>query len=344
MSELPVVGITMGDAAGIGPEIIVKALAKREIWETCKPLIIGDFHIMEQNLKFWPKDSEIKDPKLILISSPEYASWEVGKINIIQPIPSLKGIEPGKLSLEAGRGAALYVKAGAELAKKGLIHAIATAPLNKEAINKAGFNYPGHTELLASEFGIERYSLVLTARDIFIFHVTTHVSLREAIDLINIERILNQIRLAHLFSKALGYDKEKIAVSALNPHAGEGGLFGREEIEIIEPAVKIAQSEGINAIGPLPGDALFPAATKGKYRFLIAMYHDQGHIFFKSLFFDEGVNITVGLPILRTSVDHGTAFDIAGLGIANESSMAQAIKLAAKLGPKWKEIYKNLEI
>lgn len=339
MKDFPVIGITMGDAAGIGPEIIVKALAQEEIWKLCKPLIIGDLPIMEENLRFWPSESKVPKPQLNLISSPEEAIWKLGKVNIIQPIPPLKGIKPGKLSEEAGKGAALYVKKAVELAKKGFIEGIATAPLNKEAMNKAGFHYPGHTELLASEFGVERYSLVLTARGMFIFHVTTHVSLRQAIELISVDKVLNQIRLAHHFAKALGQNEEKIAVLALNPHAGEGGLFGREEIEIIEPAVKLAQKEGIDAIGPLPADAALPAATKGKYRFLIAMYHDQGHVFFKSLFFDEGVNITVGLPVIRTSVDHGTAFDIAGLGIANESSMVEAIKLAAKLSSKWKEIY-----
>jgi len=177
--------------------------------------------------------------------------------------------------------------------------------------------------------------LVLSARGRFVFHVTTHVSLRQALDLITGERVLGQVRLAHLLAKAMGRGEETIAVAGINPHAGEGGLFGREEIEVIAPALAVAKAEGIPVVGPLPADVIFPRAARGRYAFVIAMYHDQGHAVFKTLYFDEGVNVTVGLPVIRTSVDHGTAFDIAGQGIASDESLVEAIRLAAKLGPTW---------
>ena len=233
---------------------------------------------------------------------------------MLQPGAPLAGLEMGKLSALAGRGAVEYVLAAVELAKAGKVAGIVTAPLNKEAIHLAGYTYPGHTELLAEQFGVKHYSLVLSARGQFVFHVTTHVSLRQALDLITGDRILGQVRLAHLLAKALGRGEETIAVAGINPHAGEGGLFGREEIEIIAPALAVAKAEGIPVAGPLAADVVFPQAARGRYAFVIAMYHDQGHATFKSLYFDEGVNVTVGLPVIRTSVDHGTAFDIAGQG------------------------------
>ena len=270
------------------------------------------------------------------VSTPDAVDWDDPTVlAVLQPGAPLGEVALGKLSATAGRGAVEYVLAAVELAKAGQVAGIVTAPLNKEAIHLAGYSYPGHTELLADQFGVRHYSLVLSARGQFVFHVTTHVSLREALDLITYDRVLSQIRLAHLLAAALGRGSEPIVVSGVNPHAGEGGLFGREEIEIIAPAVAAAKAQGIPALGPLAADVVFPRAARGQYAFVIAMYHDQGHAVFKTLYFDEGVNVTVGLPVIRTSVDHGTAFDIAGQGIARDDSLVEAIRLAAQLGPQW---------
>lgn len=340
----PLLAITMGDAAGIGPEIIVKALARLDVLAACRPLVIGDADILEQHLRFWPRTAggPAVQPVVRRVSAPEDVQdvpW--GTIPVLQPGGALESVRPGQLSAEAGRGAVEFVLAAAELAKAGRIAGIVTAPLNKEAIHLAGYQFPGHTELLAQSFGVKTFSLVLSARGLFVFHVTTHVSLRNALDLITTQRVLAQIRLAHRLAGALDLAGEAIAVAGVNPHAGEGGLFGTEERDVIEPAIKLARSEGIPAVGPLPADVAFPRAAQGKYRFVVAMYHDQGHAVFKSLYFDEGVNVTVGLPVIRTSVDHGTAFDIAGQGLAREDSLVAAIDLAARLGPKWPAIYQQ---
>lgn len=336
-SDKPLLAVTMGDGAGIGPEIVVKAVCRADVRALCRPLVIGDVAILEASLRFAPEPA---DRRVAPVAALAEIDWhDVTSIPVLQPGAALESIQPGKLSAEAGRGAVAYVLAATELAKRGDVAGIVTAPLNKEAMRQAGYAYPGHTELLAEQFGVKHYSLVLSARGQFVFHVTTHVSLRRALDLITLDRVLGQIRLAHLLAEALGRGGETIAVAGLNPHAGEGGLFGREEIETITPAVLTAQALGIPAVGPLPADVLFPRAAQGRYAFVIALYHDQGHAVFKTLYFDEGVNVTVGLPIIRTSVDHGTAFDIAGQGIANEASLVEAIRLAAQLGPKWGGIH-----
>jgi len=343
-AQRPLLAVTMGDAAGIGPEIIVKALARLDVLAACRPLVIGDADIMESHLRFWPREQEATSvrPAVRRVAAPEEVGdvpW--GTIPVLQPGAPLASVRPGQLSAEAGRGAVEYVLAAAELAKAGRVAGIVTAPLNKEAIHLAGYQFPGHTELLAQAFGVKTFSLVLSARDMFVFHVTTHVSLRQALDLITIPRVLAQIRLAHWLAAALDLSGEPIAVAGVNPHAGEGGLFGTEERDVIEPAIKQARAEGIPAVGPLPADVLFPRAARGRYRFVIAMYHDQGHAVFKTLYFDEGVNVTAGLPVIRTSVDHGTAFDIAGQGVAKEDSLVAAIDLAARLGPKWPAVYER---
>lgn len=331
----PVLAITIGDAAGIGPEIVVKALARPKVRQLCRPLVVGDIAVMREHLRFWPSGQKPAFVGIDGVSAIEAWNWASEDLPVLQPGAPLAGLELGKLSALAGRGAVEYVLAAVELAKAGKVAGIVTAPLNKEAIHLAGYTYPGHTELLAEQFGVKHYSLVLSARGQFVFHVTTHVSLRQALDLITGDRILGQVRLAHLLAKALGRGEETIAVAGINPHAGEGGLFGREEIEIIAPALAVARAEGIAVVGPLAADVVFPQAARGRYSFVIAMYHDQGHATFKSLYFDEGVNVTVGLPVIRTSVDHGTAFDIAGQGVASDESLVEAIRLAAQLGPTW---------
>ncbi|WP_374713656.1 4-hydroxythreonine-4-phosphate dehydrogenase PdxA [Symbiobacterium terraclitae] len=337
----PVLAITMGDAAGIGAEIIVKSLSRRSVYEMCRPLVIGDVQTMNAHLRFALPDAP--PFRVRPVAGPEEARFEYGTIDVLQPGESLRGIVAGSLSAEAGRGAVAFVRAAAALARDGRADGIVTAPLNKAAMNLAGYHYPGHTELLADFFGVRRYSLVLTANGLFVFHVTTHVGLREATDLITRERVLGVVELAHRFAMALGRADETIAVSGLNPHAGEGGLFGTEEAAAILPAVATARQRGIPVEGPVPGDALFPRALKGAYNFVIAMYHDQGHIPFKTAFFDQGVNITVGLPVIRTSVDHGTAFDIAGKGVASEESLLEAIALAARLAPHWSKVWEAVQ-
>jgi 4-hydroxythreonine-4-phosphate dehydrogenase len=334
---IPILALTIGDAAGVGPEVCVKALTHSEIAVLYKPVVVGDRKTLESALQFLPSQRRPRFSDSAGLPDPSIPT-ESGTIAVYQPCAPLKNVQPGKLSAEAGHAAVEYIKAAVELGKAGRINGIVTAPINKEAIRLGGCQYPGHTEILAEGFGVKNYSLVLSARNIFVFHVTTHVSLRSALDMITQKRVYGQIKLAYLLSSVLGRGDEVIAVSGVNPHASENGLFGDEEELQIAPAVAQAQAEGIPVTGPLPADVLFPRMAKGQYKFCIAMYHDQGHAVFKSLYFDEGVNVTVGLPIIRTSVDHGTAFDIAGKGVANEDSMVEAIKLAALLGPKWSSI------
>ena len=244
-------------------------------------------------------------------------------------------VPAGAISAVAGDAAARYVIRACALARAGAIDGIVTAPLNKAAMHAGGHPWPGHTELLAHEFGVDRYSLVLSAGDLYLFHASTHVSLRRAIELLTRERILEVLHLAASFARALGTPGERIGVAGLNPHAGENRLFGDEDADIIGPAIQAAQAEGINAVGPVPADALMPAAVRGDFKFVVACYHDQGHAPFKAVYGDAGVNITAGLPVVRVSVDHGTAFDIAGKGLAREASLVLAAQRAAALVPGW---------
>lgn len=336
--SLPILALTMGDPAGIGPEITAKALADRDIYKECLPFVVGDLEIMKQQEKY------LQGGVFTQISSPSAAtSLPSRSFGVFQPGEALRGIRPGELSAEAGKAAASYVKAAIQLAKEDTLQGIVTAPLNKAALHMGGENYPGHTEMLAEGFGVTQYAMVLAAEDRYVFHVTTHLSLKDAIASLTIDKVYSRIHLAHLLALALGQEKDAIGVAGVNPHAGEGGLFGREEIDIIAPAVEKAVKNGIPANGPLPADVLFPQMARGDYHFAVAMYHDQGHAVFKALYFDTGVNITIGLPVIRTSVDHGTAFDIAGKGIAEAGSMIEAVRIAAKLGNTWQEISRKAQ-
>jgi 4-phospho-D-threonate 3-dehydrogenase / 4-phospho-D-erythronate 3-dehydrogenase len=331
---LPVLGITIGDVAGIGPEITAKALLRHpELRDVCRPVAIGDADALRRAIKLIGGDSGA----LRLVDAPAQSRNDPDYLEVVQEGRSLGHLAPGLLSAEAGDGAARYVMRACALARAGEIDGIVTAPLNKEAMHAGGHHWPGHTELLAHEFGVDRYSLVLSAGDLYLFHISTHVSLRQAIQAITPERVIEVLRLADGFARASDKAGALIGVAGLNPHAGENRLFGNEDADIIEPAVRAAQAEGINAIGPLPADALVPAAVRGKYRFVVLCYHDQGHVAFKAVYGDNGVNITVGLPVVRVSVDHGTAFDIAGKGIAREASLVLALQRAAALAQKWKD-------
>ncbi len=324
---LPLLGITMGDPAGIGPEIIVQALAEREVRRLCRPIVIGDARILDRAGRICR--SRLRPHPL---TSPEEATGGRGTLEVLD----LKNIAPaqalfGQISAECGRAAVECVLKAVELARTGAIAGIVTAPLHKEAMQAAGFRYPGHTELIAERVGSADYSMLLIVGRLRVFHISTHLSLREACQQVKKERILQVIRIAQQTLRDLGVRRPRIAVAGLNPHAGEGGLFGREEIEEIAPAVAEAKRMDLPVSGPYPPDALFAAAKRGEWEAIVAMYHDQGHVPLKMIGFEKGVNVTAGLPIVRTSPDHGTAFDIAGKGVANPSSLIAAIRLAARL-------------
>jgi len=336
----PIVGITMGDAAGIGPEIIAKTLSLKEIYEVCRPVVIGDADVMGEGIKVARVKLEINPIKEL-----SEARFEHGMIDVLDlDNVRVKDLEMGKPQVMAGKASVEYIEKAVELALRGEIHAVATAPINKEAINMAGYKYAGHTELLAHLTGTKDYAMMLTVEPLRVIHVTTHVSLSEVSKLIKKQRVFRTIRLAINVMRKLGFSNPRIAVAGLNPHCGEGGLFGREEIEEIIPAIELARKEGFNVVGPLPADTVFVRAKGGEFDIVVAMYHDQGHIPIKmlGLEWDEskkrwisvgGVNITVGLPIIRTSVDHGTAYGKAGRkeGTANPQSLIEAVKMAAKL-------------
>jgi 4-phospho-D-threonate 3-dehydrogenase / 4-phospho-D-erythronate 3-dehydrogenase len=326
----PIIAITMGDAAGVGPEIIIKALEINAIYDQCNPLVIGDSTILTRALQFAGSNLAIRS-----ISETEVAKYERGTIDCLDLKLLSESLPVGKVSKEAGNAAFRYLEKAISLAKEKKIDAIATAPLNKEALHLAGHIFPGHTEILAELTGTEDFAMMLSAPKLRVIHVTTHVGLIKAVELINPTRVYNVIKLADQTLKKAGIASPKIAVCGINPHAGENGLFGNgEEEEKIIPAVKKAVSEGVDVVGPLPADTLFFRATRGDFDIIVAMYHDQGHGPIKVLGLESGVNITVGLPIIRTSVDHGTAFDIAGKGIASEESLVEAIRQAIELAPK----------
>ena len=325
----PIIGITMGDAAGIGPEIIVKALSLREIYDVCRPVVIGSLKAMELG-----REVARSSIRLRPVHSVSESQFRFGEIDILD----LNNIDVdrlvmGKPQAMAGKASYEYVEKAVNLSLRGEIHAIVTAPINKTALNMAGYAFSGHTEILAHLTGTRSYAMLLFSDNLKVIHVSTHVSLKEACNLVKKDRILETIRLGYEALREMDIEDPRIAVSGLNPHAGEGGLFGTEEIEEIAPAVEEAKALGMKVYGPLPPDTVFVRASKGEFDLVVAMYHDQGHIAFKMLNFMSGVNVTVGLPIIRTSVDHGTAYRRAGLrlGTADPSSLIEAIKLAAKI-------------
>ncbi len=323
-SHKPRIAITMGDPAGIGPEIICKALSRVELWEICIPVIFGDRDWMTHTAKSLSLPMRFSLMNTSSNSTHTPALFQATNVDL-----SLN--ELGKLSAEAGKAGVESVKSAVTAAISGKVDAVVTAPLNKEAIRLAGYSYPGHTELLAEMTNSPKYGMMLVSGNIRVVHVSTHVSLLEAISRVKTERILECIRLGNQACKKLGIAQPRIAVAGLNPHAGENGLFGREEIDEIVPAIVLAQEEGILASGPHSPDTIFARTAIGEFDLVIAQYHDQGHIPVKLHGFDSGVNVTIGLPIIRVSVDHGTAFDIAGKGIASEESLLEAIRVAVRI-------------
>ncbi|MFD1722523.1 4-hydroxythreonine-4-phosphate dehydrogenase PdxA [Amnibacterium endophyticum] len=329
----PTLALTLGDVAGIGPEITAKTLLDHpELREHAVPVVVGDAGAMRRGMAAVGHDPAA----LVVLDDPRDAENDPRTIELVQAGPALPELPWGRLDPVAGDGAYRFVVEACSLVKRGRADAIVTAPLNKAAMHAAGHGFAGHTELLAHEFGVEDYSLVLSAGDLYVFHLTTHVSLRQAVEDVTPDRTRQVIRLAHAFARALGRPDERIGLAGLNPHAGEHRSFGDEDADVLEPVVAESVAAGLPVDGPIPADALFPAAMRrGRWKILIACYHDQGHAPFKSVYGDDGVNITVGLPAVRVSVDHGTAFDIAGTGAAGEASMLLACVRAAELAPGW---------
>jgi 4-phospho-D-threonate 3-dehydrogenase / 4-phospho-D-erythronate 3-dehydrogenase len=335
--DAPTLAVTVGDVAGVGPEVTAKALLGHDdLRAECTPVVLGDVGVLRAGVALAGGDPDA----VRQIAHPREATNEPGTVEVVQVGDPLPPVPLGALSPVAGDAAYRFVVAACDLAKQGAVDGIVTAPLNKAAMHAGGHRWPGHTELLAHEFGVTNFSLVLSAGDLYLFHLTTHVSLRRAIEDVTPERTEAVLRLAGAFTRTLGRPDDEIALAGLNPHAGENRLFGDEDADVLEPAVAAVRREGLNAVGPLPADALVPAAVRGKYRMVVVCYHDQGHAPFKAVYGDEGVNITVGLPVVRVSVDHGTAFDIAGQGIAREASLVLACRRAASLAPGWDLVWR----
>jgi 4-hydroxythreonine-4-phosphate dehydrogenase len=329
----------MGDPGGIGPEICAKALAEPEIYTICRPLVVGDAGIMADAMKFSHLDLAVHP-----CEQPADGRFVLGAVDVLDlknmPIERLRHKQ---VTAEQGKASFEYVAKAIKLALDRRIDAVVTAPINKAAINAAGYHYAGHTEICAQFTGTRDYSMMLAEGNFRVAHVSTHVSLREACDRVKKERVRKVVDLAHKTLLRLGIASPRLAVAGLNPHCGEGGLFGTEDEEEIAPAVAEARGAGINVEGPLPADTVFSKMIGGMYDLVVVMYHDQGHIPTKVVGFEyddqtgtwgnmAGVNVTLGLPIIRTSVDHGTAFGKAGEGRANPQSMVEAIRLAARLG------------
>ena len=323
----PLLAITLGDPAGIGPEVVLKALAHPEIHTRCRPLVLGDRRILERAMPWVDSDLAIDT-----VTRPADWTYRPGRLTLLD----LENAPPeacpvGEISAAAGKAAVGYVFLGCDLATAGEVDAVVTAPLNKAAMHAAGFTYAGHTELLTERTGAERVSMLLVGPALRVVHVSTHVALAEAIRRVTRKRVGEVIQIAADSCRALGVAEPRIAVAGLNPHASEGGLFGDEEEREIAPAIADARANGLNVSDPQPPDTVFLRATKGEFDIVVAMYHDQGHVPMKLLAFDSGVNVSVGLPIIRTSVDHGTAFDIAGTGKAREESLLAAIDVAVQM-------------
>jgi 4-hydroxythreonine-4-phosphate dehydrogenase len=333
--RLPIIGITMGDPTGVGPEIIVKVLSQESTFHFCHPVVLGDRNILDRAMQLLNTSLPINEIETIAGEN-----LQSGALNLLplSRIP-LDKAEYGNPTRTCGDGMVTYIKEAVKRAAEGFIDAITTAPISKKALSDAGYTYPGHTELLAELTDSTDYVMMLAGERLKVVLVTIHCSLQEVFTLLTTEKIVKTISITHtalvdFFGKA----NPRIAVAGLNPHAGEEGLFGSEEKTIILPAVESGRQSGINVEGPLPPDTLFYHAARGGYDAVVAMYHDQGLIPLKLLHFEDGVNITLGLPLIRTSVDHGTAYDIAGTGKANPASLANALRVAARMAMQKRSI------
>lgn len=336
----PIIAITMGDPAGIGPEIIIKALQYADVYGRCQPIVVGDAAVME----LAARQMGIADDIMInAVGSVDEARFDLGCIDVLDmKLIDMQSFEQGKVQAQCGNAAFQYVVTAIRLAMEGTVDATVTAPLNKEALNLAGHHFDGHTEIYAHFTGTKKYAMLLADEFLRVIHVSTHVPLRKACDLVKKERIIECTELITDACRQFGIADPHIGIAGLNPHASDGGLFGDEERLEIEPAVEELRARGFNVDGPVPPDTLFAKAKCGKYDGCVAMYHDQGHIPFKVVGFNwdketgtmsaaKGVNITLGLPIIRVSVDHGTAFDVAGKNVASPEAMLLSIDYAIKM-------------
>lgn len=322
-----IIAVTMGDPAGIGPEIIIKSLTEGEL-SGSPVVVVGCARTLQRVLD----NGIVGQADLRIIDQVSGAQFAPGVINILdEPLADPDGLKPGVVQAQAGDLAYRCVKRATALAMAGEVKAIATAPLNKEALHLAGHHYPGHTELLAHLTHSKDYAMVLYTDKLKVIHITTHIALRKFLDTLNQDRVKTVIGIADTFLKRVGFSHPRIAVAGVNPHAGENGMFGDEEINIVGPAVAAMKAQGLNVSGPCPPDTVFMQCHEGMYDMVVAMYHDQGHIPLKLLGFYDGVNITAGLPFIRTSADHGTAFDIAWTGKAKSESMTVSIQLAMQI-------------
>ena len=321
----PVLAITMGDVNGIGPEILAKALADDAVWQICRPFVVGSSDVLDRARAFAPG---CPPPQPMA----EFVEPTIGRESVLVADAGFAApqVRPGSLDAQAGRCAVEWVEYAVRLALSGRVDALVTCPINKEGIHRAGYPYAGHTELIAEMTSSAAYRMCLFAGKLRIVHITSHMSLHEAIHAVTAERIAASIRIGCQGLEKLGIRNPRIAVAALNPHAGEAGAFGEEEAREIIPAIEQCRAQCIDCSGPYPADTIFRRAWQGEFDLVIAMYHDQGHSPAKLVAMDEGVNVTLGIPIIRTSVDHGTAYDIAWKGIAREHSLRAAISLAAQ--------------
>ncbi|MDY6838924.1 MAG: 4-hydroxythreonine-4-phosphate dehydrogenase PdxA [Thermodesulfobacteriota bacterium] len=326
MMNRPIVGITMGDPVGIGPEIVLKALSQTSLYDLCRPLVLGDIQVLRGATQRLQTDLSVRP-----VEGPEAGRYRFGEIDVV----GLSSLDDGRLRLghptkETARAMVGYITQGADWAMEARTHALVTCPINKMALRKAGFGFEGHTELLAKQTKTSEYVMMLAGSRLRVALVTIHLPLAQVSKDLTTEAVLQTICITHeALRRSFGIPRPKLSVAALNPHAGEGGLFGDEEVRLISPAIDKAALEGVDVSGPYPPDTLFYWALKGKWDAVISMYHDQGLIPFKMVHFEDGVNTTLGLPIVRTSVDHGTAYDIAGTGKADPGSLIAAIGMAA---------------
>ena len=329
MNDKPYVGLTMGDPCGIGPEVVIKALIHSEIYEWCNPVIIGNAASLRETVKMLDIDMSINhisetDIEMSRVNPNAVSVIDIGNLNY-------EDVTIGEINPGCGKAAMEWVSHAGRLAMRGAIGGIATAPLNKEAASLAGYEAIGHMELLQELTGSKTVATMLIAKNLRVVHLTTHRSLRVACDYVKKDRILDYLRITDENFKKWGFENPRIGVAALNPHGSDGGLLGEEENDEILPAITQAKAEGMTVEGPIPADIIFHQAINDQYDAVLCMYHDQGHIPVKVYGFEESITANLGLPFVRTSVDHGTAFDIAGKGIADPLSMIEAIKLASTL-------------
>ncbi len=333
MNNRPLIAIPIGDPAGIGPEIVLKALNELKIYDVARPIVIGDKDVLEDVLRFTKLDIEIN--RVQKVKKGKYVRGIIDLIDLDNI--EMNKLNMGKESAMAGKAAFEYIEKSIQLAMKGEVQAIATSTINKKSLKKAKIPYIGHTEIFAGLTNTKDPLTMFEVRGMRVFFLSRHVSLRKACDMVTKDRVLDYIKRCTKELKKLGVENPLLAVAGLNPHSGEEGLFGNEEVIAVAPAIREAHEEGYNVVGPIGADSVFHMALMGRFDAVLSLYHDQGHIATKTLDFDRTIAITGGLPFLRTSVDHGTAFDIAGKGIAGEISMIEAIKLAAKYAPNYND-------